>query len=208
MAEIRLDLDEADGRLPDVCMCCGDASTTLKTKSMSWCPPWVGVLIVAGALPYVIVAMIMTKRARVQVPLCDRHHGHWLYRHLIVWGLFGFLLLLSAAAGLIVAILPGRHQDTIGPFACIAGLVFFVGWLIVLIVAQSTAIRPKEITQDEIVLQGVSDAFVEAVQTADEERRARRKKKRARVIEQDDDDEAFEAPKPRKKRPPLDAIEE
>ena len=48
MAEIRLQLDEADGGLPDICMRCGSEATVTKTKTMSWCPQWVGVLILAG----------------------------------------------------------------------------------------------------------------------------------------------------------------
>jgi hypothetical protein len=65
MAEIRLDREEADGGLPDICMCCGEEATVTKTKKMSWCPPWVGVLFLAGLLPYIIVMLIMTKRARL-----------------------------------------------------------------------------------------------------------------------------------------------
>src|SRR5258708_14518335 len=62
MPQIRLDREDADGRLPMVCMRCGEPATVTRTRNMSWCPPWVGVLFLAGLIPYVIVAIIMTKR--------------------------------------------------------------------------------------------------------------------------------------------------
>ena len=43
-------------------------------------------MILAGLLPYAIVAILMTKRARVQVPLCENHKGHWFLRNLFIWG--------------------------------------------------------------------------------------------------------------------------
>src|SRR5207247_1179889 len=98
MAEIRLDLGEADGYLPDICMCCGGAATVTKTRKMSWCPPWVGVLILAGLIPYAIVAMILTKRATVQVPLCDQHKGHWFNRALLAFGSFFLFTAIGGAA--------------------------------------------------------------------------------------------------------------
>ena len=54
MAEIRLGLDEADGDLPEVCMCCGEPATLIRTKRMRWFPPWVNLLILLGLLPYAI----------------------------------------------------------------------------------------------------------------------------------------------------------
>ncbi len=197
MAEVRVNLDDADGRLPDVCMCCGEEATTTTTKNMSWCPPWVGVLVLVAVPVYLVVMLIMTKRAKVQVPLCEDHKGHWFNRHLIVWGSFALVALLGLAIFIMMMALPREHTDRIGPFACIGGLVLFIAWLVVLIVCQSTAIRPKEITDDDITLQGVSEAFVDAVEDAYRERRARRKKKR--LERHDDDEEEDVAPRPRKK---------
>lgn len=221
MAEIRVRLREADGGLPDVCMKCGEPSTVVKTKNMSWCPPWVGILILGGLLPYLIVAMILTKRTRVQAPLCDQHKGHWFNRALVVWGTFvlfgaiclgGFVLAGAMNNG------GGRRGDDIFGFACAGSVVLGLIWLIVLIVAQNTAIRPKEITDKDITLTGLSQEFVDAVEDQDQDDRPRRgrsrddddyddepkARKKRPVYDDDEDDE----PRPRKKRPPFDGIEE
>ena len=214
MAQIRLRLREADGGLPMVCMCCGEPATVLKTKKMQWCPPWVGVLILASPLPYVIVAAILTKRARVQGPFCDQHKGHWLHRTLAIWlsllllGGIGLVALIGAAAS------PRHVQDSIFPFVCIGSVVLFVVWVIIVAIAQGTAIKPAEITDHEISLIRVSDAFADAVRDSDRrgdrysdrygDREPRGRRSVKPILLDDDEDEA-RAPR---RRPSSEAIEE
>src|SRR4051812_1995715 len=100
MPEIRLHLQQADGKLPAVCMCCGQTATVTTTKKMQWCPPWVGVLILGGLLPYLIVAAIMTRRATLQAPMCEDHKKHWFTRNLVMWG--SLLLFLALGLGAII----------------------------------------------------------------------------------------------------------
>jgi hypothetical protein len=206
MSQVRLDRYEADGRLPMVCMRCGEPATVTRSRNMSWCPPWVGVLFLAGLVPYVIVAMILTKRARVQVPLCDSHKGHWLYRLLIVLGSFFLLLFVGIVGAVLFAVAPRQFQDSAGPFMCLGGAFLFIIWVVVLIVAQNTAIRPREITDDEIMLTGVCNEFVAAVDEAEHARLARRRERRR--LRDDEDDDEDEEPAPRRKRPATDAFEE
>ena len=59
--------------LPPVCMACGAPATVRKRKLFSWQPQWVPVLILVGLLPYIIVSLVLTKRQRVETPLCERH---------------------------------------------------------------------------------------------------------------------------------------
>ena len=236
MAEIRLRLREANGGLPDVCMCCGEPSTVLKSKNMSWCPPWVLVLILAGLLPYAIVATILTRRATIQAPLCDQHKGHWFKR--TMWNVGTFFLFAAICGGMFflgVALGDnGRQGDTFMGIACGLSALLGVTWLIILIVAQYTAIRPKEITDKDIPLTNVAKEFVDAVDEQDREDRPRRRRdsrddgedyddrpRKKRPAYDDDDDEPRakkkrppveddedDAPRPRKKRPSSDAIEE
>jgi hypothetical protein len=199
MAEIRVRLREADGGLPDVCMCCGEPSTILKSKNLSWCPPWVGILILGGLLPYLIVAMIMTKRTTIQAPLCDQHKGHWFNRTLLTVGTFFLFGAIGVGAFILAGILgnngPGRrNDDSFMGMACALSAVLGLAWLIILIIAQNTAIRPKEITDRDITLAGLSQAFVDAVEEQDLDDRPRRSSRRSR----DDDDDYDD--RPRKKR--------
>lgn len=203
MPQIRLHVRQADGDLPSVCMCCGQPATVTKTKKMQWCPPWVGILILAGLLPYAIVAMILTKRARVQAPFCDDHKGHWLHRALLMWGsffLFGFLGLGAIVAA---ASLPQHLRENALGFTCLGGVVLLLIWLGIVIYAQNTGIRPKEITDNEILLDGVCLAFVDAVDESDREYEERRRERRRR---RDDDED--ELPRRRSSRGPSDAFEE
>jgi hypothetical protein len=70
--------------LPDVCLRCGAPATLHKSKTFSWHPPWVYVLLIAGLLPFAIVAIVLTKRRRVEAPLCEQHKHHWLIRQLLI----------------------------------------------------------------------------------------------------------------------------
>jgi hypothetical protein len=205
MALVRLHRDDADGYLPDVCMCCGEPASALTTKRMAWCPPWVGVLILAGLLPYVIVSLVMTLRATIQAPLCDQHQGHWFNRLVLMWGSAALLGLVSVAGIVFVSVLP-QEQDAIKGFVCFGCILLLLAWLIVAIVVQNTAIRPTEITTTHITLTGVSDRFVDAVEDEKAERRARKRSRRSRREEENEEEEEEE--RPRKKRPPSDAIEE
>ena len=164
MAQVRVRPEEADGDLPMVCMCCGAPATVTKTRDMSYVPQWVAVFSVIPIL-YVLMATIMTRKARVQAPLCDEHQGHWLKRTLWMWGLFllfgaisggGFLIAMSLQDG-------GRPNDSLAGISCGGGVVLFLVWLIVVIVLQNTAIRPEEIDYEYITIKGVSQEFVDAV---------------------------------------------
>lgn len=203
MAEIRLDLEEADGGLPDICMCCGEEATVTKTKKMSWCPPWVGFLILVAWPVWLVVMLIMTKRATLQAPLCEQHKGHWFNRNLIVIGSLFLLGGLGALIFVLAVIIPPRGADDYGPFACLGAVLLFIVWIVILVVVQNTAIRPKEITDHEITLAGVSDAFVEAFEETRGERRSSRRRRRPQL---DEDDDFDDEPRPRKKASGSDGI--
>jgi hypothetical protein len=203
MAEIRLDLEEANGALPDMCACCGEPSAVIKTRNMSWFPPWVSFLILAGWLPYLILVLVLTKRATVQVPLCEQHQGHWFNRYLLTW--VSFLIMLMVAIGMVAAaasLQPRGREEFVG-FAALGALLLFILWIVMVIVVWNTVICPKEITDHEIVLQGVSEAFVDAVEEG-RDHWGRRGRRAPREDYEDEDD----MPRPRKKAAPSDAIQE
>jgi hypothetical protein len=139
--------------------------------------------------------------------LCDQHKGHWFNRGLLIGGSLVLFSLIGFAGFLVLVVFqpPGGRND-LGSFACIGGLVLFIAWIIIAAIAQNTAIRPKEITDSEIVLQGVSSEFVDAYEELESERRARRRKRRQQRDEEDEDEE--EEPRPRKKQAPSDAVQE
>jgi hypothetical protein len=149
--------------LPDLCMKCGAPAMVYKAKTFSWHPGWVYILLFFGLLPFIIVAVIMTKRMTVRVPLCEAHKNHWLGRFLILSGSF-----LTLFAGGIALFMASLEPNRVGPRNDISGLIcvgFVLGlvvWLILAAILSATAIRATEITKRSITLAGVSSAFVEA----------------------------------------------
>jgi hypothetical protein len=216
MAHIRLHVQQADGGLPMVCMRCGEPATIVKTKKMSYYPRWLLVFVLAGApgiVILVILALILRKRATLQAPLCDRHQGHWTIRTAISWTAAIAVVLVGIASVVLLILLEEnagpRNADIFALFLCVGGVIVFVGLLILLAILQNTAIRPDDITRTHILLNGVSDAFVTAVEEAEIERRVR-------LRQWEVEDEADRAPRrytgddePPLRRPPsTDAFEE
>jgi NADH:ubiquinone oxidoreductase subunit 6 (subunit J) len=213
MATVYLEEDRrGDYDLPDVCMKCGAPATVWKPRSFAWHPPWIFVLILAGLLVYVIVALVLTKRKRLDIPLCDAHKAHWLWRQLVVVG--GLLVLL--AVGFLAMILlsdsrPNSDEATIGGILCGGTVLGLLAWLVLAVVLQTTTIRPREITDDSITLQGVSPEFVQAYedwlpprgQDLDRAVRQQWRTGGARRRDHDDEDEPrVQRPPVRRRRPP------
>lgn len=159
-----LRLESYDGEvleLPDVCMQCGLPATVHKSKKFSWCPQWVWILLFCGGIPVVVIlSLILTKRRRVNVPFCEDHKNHWLWRILVT---LGGLLVCGAIGVAALAFNDNRGNDNpLGGYLCAATLIGLLAWIIAAAIIQSTSIRPTEITDTSITLAGVSKTFVEA----------------------------------------------
>jgi hypothetical protein len=129
-----------------------------------------------GLILLVVLALVLRKRARLQAPMCDQHQNHWTVRLAISWAASIFVIFIGVASIVLVILLDNagpRQGDVFSPFICVGSLILFVGFLILLAIVQNTAIRPDEITATHILLNGVSEAFVTAVEEAEIERRVR-----------------------------------
>jgi hypothetical protein len=195
MAKVELSRDDAeDGRLPEVCMKCGAQSWKQKSRTFSWYPPWVGVLILGGILPFVIVAAVLTKRMTVRVPLCDEHQNHWSWRGWFI-GVGAILMLMLGLGCFAVLVATDQPQQRGGgganPLAgvlCAGGGVAFLIFIITAAIIQQLAIRPTEITNEAITLTNVAPEFSEAVEEAYDryERDRRERRPQRRQWEEDD----------------------
>ncbi len=178
MAHIRLHVQQADGHLPMICMRCAAPATVVKAKKLHWFPRWI-VYFALIAIPVVLIlALVLRKSARVQAPFCNRHRWHWILQGAITWGGTIVLALLACSAFVALFVLDEmrprpRFADTAEPFLCMGSMLAFVAWIIMLAILQSTTIRPDEITRTHILLNGVSEEFVDAVENAEIERRVR-----------------------------------
>jgi len=186
MATVWLDRDESEyGDLPPVCMRCGEESTATKSRTFSWYPGWVNVLILVNLLVWAVVAMVMTKKMKVQAPMCDRHAGHWFRFNLFLYGgLIGMLAVIVAGVALMAS-----DDPTLKDVAAAVLIAGGIGFLVVLIAGaiwQLTLIRALVITDDDMQLRGVSEEFKLALREqrraerdAEEDERPRRKKRAA-----------------------------
>lgn len=165
MASVKLWDDETrDGGMPMVCARCGAEATVTKSRKFAWHPQWVVLLILVGLLPYVLVALMLTKRMRVAVPFCDAHKNHWLIRNVVVLGMLGALAPVALGAFFLLADRqPGEPAPPLGGFLCVGSMIGLVVWVIVAVVATSTTIRATEITDESITLTKVSKEFAAAV---------------------------------------------
>jgi hypothetical protein len=164
MAQVRLPRYEASrGDLPPVCMVCGAPASDAPQRTFSWIPTWVWCFIIAPLL-FLIIALVTQRRMTIRTPLCDRHRNYWRWRWRIVWiGLIVTMVLGFATTGFLGDDKNQEAARTVGPFLCVGmsmvALVWFTAALIVII----TSIGPSKITEDDIILGGVAQAFAAAV---------------------------------------------
>jgi hypothetical protein len=167
MANVILSRYEVENhRLPNACLRCGAPATVTRNKQFSWNPPWVFLLIFAGLLPLLIVALITTKKMRMSAPFCDEHKGHWSKRS--AWTFAGFGLLTLMVIGAFAVGFFDSNNPVFG-VACMGVLGAGVVWLIAAAVMQHTSIRPTKITDREITLTNVSPEFVQVVEAHHDE---------------------------------------
>ncbi len=195
MAQAWLDRYECDrdGKLPPVCMVCGAEAEQYVKRTFQWYPPWVIVTILVALLVYVILALVLTKKMTVYVPLCSEHRNYFGRRTLrgglvIVVGVLISVVCLGVWA--YMADQPGAKEEPFIP--CCAGMFFFFVALIAGSIVMQMGIKPTEITDDEIKLKGVSEEFVDAMK---DDRRAKKAARDKRRAEQDDEDD-----RPRRRR--------
>jgi hypothetical protein len=152
----------------EFCMCCGQPSVVVRKHTFSWHPSWIIILVLLGLLPFLIAALITTKRKQLSIPLCSAHKNHWLWRQILI---FGSLLLLIGVVvgGFILAVNlnsgRGRAGDQLGGFICMGGFLLGFAWLVMVALVQHTAIRPLEVTYTATTLTNVSEAFVSAYES-------------------------------------------
>jgi hypothetical protein len=191
MGRLRLrDNEVRASRLPELCMVCGEPSVKHVKKNFSWYPPWVTALILAGLLPYLIIAAVLSQRMTVDVPLCARHSGHFWKRTLLIWlTLVGWLAVGVLGTVLVTELVPEPDKGYLMAGVCMGFAAGLVAVIVVVGIAQNTAIRPKEITNREITLVRVDNKFIDAAEKLRDERR--------RMRFPEEDLEELQPPRPR-----------
>ncbi len=135
--------------LPDRCIKCnGPIEGRRIAKNLYWHPPWVYLLILVNLLVYVIVALLIRKKAPIVVPICDRHQRHRLIAILCSW--------LMAIGGLVLIPVGAFQGDGVLAFAgfliCLFGIV--LGGVKAIMVAA------RKITEQHISVRGCCQEYL------------------------------------------------
>lgn len=123
-------------------------------KNFGWHQPWLYLLIIfPGLLIYAIVATIVMKRQKLEVPLCDQHRQ----RRRMYLGIGWLLFLGCIPAGIWV----GTSGPDMDGWGMLVGFGAFFASL-VLFVLGTRVMTPKVIDDREGKFAGVSPAFIQA----------------------------------------------
>ena len=176
--------------LPMICMKCGAEATYEKSKLMKWESNanestrllmffMFGVL---GALIFSAATKSSRKSMRLTTTFCDEHRNYWWQRQIYGTllpsiGVLGFILGMVALA-LIASQPKFNGQDIITGIVFGSGAILMIVMLLVGVFSKRAAIKPTEITDDDITLINLSIGYVEAVKEQRAERRAQRDARR------------------------------
>jgi hypothetical protein len=138
--------------LPPPCVKCGaPANGKPVNKTFSWHHPALYLLLLAGVLIYLLVAVIVRKSMRMSVPLCARHAQRRSTAVTLAW----VIPLVGVADAFI---LPRFGMDG-GVVALITVALVLTGIVIWAIV--DYPIRPKSIDQSRGVFTGCAEAYLQ-----------------------------------------------
>jgi hypothetical protein len=193
-----------------VCALTGVPTEDVKTHKFWWMPAWVYVTLVAGLLPYVIIALVTRKSMTVELPLIRGKHAHWLVRQLFaLLGVLGTLVLFFVGVALSMDTRNGGERERLGLILMAGGGILFLVVLFGAVIFNATAIRPTEITDSHITLTGVHEDFVRELEEERERdeaeyeeqvREHRAKKQREREQNGDAADDDRRPPRARRTR--------
>jgi hypothetical protein len=109
--------------------------------------------------PSALLALILRRRLRIRMPLCNTHEYYWVRQKAVTIVSFGVLF-----AGLCYFIQALDNANHLGlPVGWLQLWIAGPTWLAIALLMRTKAIRPIEITEDTITLTGVSAQFVDAV---------------------------------------------
>ena len=135
--------------LPMRCVKCNAYTHGRLTRKLSWHHPAIFILLLVAWLIYLIVAMVVRKRATVELGLCEEHQARrrtfiWITAIIVVLGLLGIFLGLSGNDG---------TPALIGLMLLLVGLIFGI------FAARVT--YPSKIDDQFVWLKGVNKDYLD-----------------------------------------------
>ena len=146
--------------LPNVCVKSGvETNETGIPRKLTWHPPWIAVTILLGLLVYVVLALILTKRAKIRIPLCKQKRSERRTRLALWW--FAGLAGLAGVTGSLYLI--ATSSDDMAGLRAVGLLLSFLSVFTGLLAGQSTSriLRPTKITDTHVWLRGVHESILD-----------------------------------------------
>jgi hypothetical protein len=138
--------------LPGRCIKCNaPANPARLRRNLSWHNPAFYLLVLINILVYAIVAIIIRKKAVVDIPLCDKHIAKRRASIMIAW-----MLVLAAVALIVGAIVV--ESGLVG----IAGGLLFLGGLIYAAVA-TPVVKVHQIDKEYVWLKGICNDYLNSL---------------------------------------------
>jgi len=171
MPEILLTPHEAEGNLPNVCMCCGERATTRVTRTFLAREP-------AAPGPSVfwevfavrlLIAAADTPRFRLRTSFCDQHSNYWALRsYLLFGGLAGMFVVLALGAVVVALLMTVGKVDAPWLSCCMIGpfLLFMIVWIIPVMRMKTNSIVARLADNDAVLLKNVDESYIAAVRSA------------------------------------------
>lgn len=151
---------QKEAPLPPVCMKCGLAPAEhRRNQQFVWNPQWIVFLVLLSPIVAAVVALIVQKRGRLMLPLCQRCDSSWKMGTLLI--VLGIFWLVGALIGGAIAM--GEDLPEVGVPLLVSSVVFFV---VALVLARNRFLRAKRIDERVIVLAGVHPNAVQAILAA------------------------------------------
>jgi hypothetical protein len=138
--------------LPDRCVRCNAPTQQHLPMKYSWHHPGYYALILLGLLPYVVVAMAVSDRAAVAVPLCERHLRTFSRLRLASLGLLLLGVLLTF----------GGMKYDLGAAVILPGLAVMFLAVVPVLTARNFLV-PRKIDHSYIWLKRASAPFLESL---------------------------------------------
>jgi hypothetical protein len=143
--------------LPPICLKSGQPATQWLRRNMQWHEPWIAITILTGVLIYVIIALIMTKRATLMIGLTDEWAARRKSRMLVALG----IVLSGIAVGSAGIFLGNQGYGNEGWFSLIALSAFVLIGAALYGQYACRLVWPQRITDQYVWLKGVHPSFLD-----------------------------------------------
>jgi len=140
--------------LPGYCVKCAQPAAGEPIKKIFfWHNPWIFLVALISPIIYIIVAVIVRKRAELMIPVCDEHRQRRKNMIIATW----ILVLGFIPAGILVGSLIS-DSDTAGGVGILTSTVLLIAAFVT--GAKAATLRPREITDSSATFSGVGEQFL------------------------------------------------